>query len=264
MGAGGVAKRLPHVHHRETHLGSLLFPEKSIELVHARLAAVLATEPDRARALQITDHDAVDMALADGDLINPDDLWPRLTGAPQLLAQVLLLQVLDGVPVKVQLLGNVLDGAGATAPTDVPGEALGVERVVRQERQPLALHGHAAAAPYAPHFQLQVYPGATAGKIPHASLRAVVPGAMRRAAGATARFFARRTRLMSRAFGSPKTPCTVAKGRNPAKAYRSCSRRRRGVLAIRRSCQKSLPQKYAQNPMKIDLRASSLHHFYPH
>src|ERR1019366_1298010 len=256
VGAGGVAKRLPHVHHCQTHLFGLLFPEKSIELVHARLAAVLPAKPDRARALQITDHDAVDMALADGNLIDPDDLGTRLTRAPQLFAQVLFLQILDGVPVKVQLLGYVLDAAGATAPTDIPGEALGVERVVGQESQPLALHGQAVAAMNAPHFELQVYPCAAAREIPYATLCAVVPRTMHHAAGSATRFFARRTNLMSRAFRSPKTPCTVAKGRNPAKAYKSCSRRRLGVFAIRRSCQKSPPQKYAHNPMKIDLSAA--------
>src|ERR1019366_7340234 len=256
FGASRVAERLPHVHHGEAHLFGLLFPEKCVELVHARLAAILPAKPDRARAFQITDHDAVDMALADGDLIDPDHLGTRLTGSPQLFAQALLLQILDGVPVKVQLLGNVLDAAGATAPTDVPGEALGVERVVGQELQSLALHGQAAAATYAPHFQLQVHPCATARQIPHAPLRAIVPRAMHHAAGSTARFFARRTSLMSRALRSPKTPCTVAKGRNPAKAYKSCSRRCRGVFAILRSCQNSLPQNCAQYPMKMALAAS--------
>ena len=72
--AGGVAKRLPHVHHRQTELFGLLFPKKSIELVHARFRAILAAEPDRPRALQITDHDPVDMALADRDLIDADGL----------------------------------------------------------------------------------------------------------------------------------------------------------------------------------------------
>jgi hypothetical protein len=39
------------------------------------------------------------------------------------------------------------------------------------------------------------------------------------------RFFERRTRVMTRAFGSPKIPRTVGCGRKPGKAYPSHSHR---------------------------------------
>jgi hypothetical protein len=61
---------------------------------------------------------------------------------------------------------------------------------------------------------------------------------VRRSAATAERFFERRTRLMTRAFGSPSTPRTVLCGRNPGKAYASHSRRCRFVeLAIRKSSQ---------------------------
>ena len=120
----GVAKRLPHVHDGEANAFGLLFPEKSIELVHARFAAVLAAEPDRPAPFQIADHDPVGVALADRDLIDANDLRPRGTCTPDLLAHVLHLQSLDRLPVQAQLLGDVPDRATAAAPAHVQGKAL--------------------------------------------------------------------------------------------------------------------------------------------
>src|SRR5439155_17528312 len=57
-------------------------------------------------------------------------------------------------------------------------------------------------------------------------------------AAAARRFFERRLSLITRAFGSPKTPHTVDSGRNPGKRYASHSRRLRFVRpAIHTSCQ---------------------------
>src|SRR5882672_5312203 len=60
----GVAKRLPHIHHGQAQLASLGFAEKSVELIHARLAAIGSAEPDRAMFLQVADHDAIVVTLA--------------------------------------------------------------------------------------------------------------------------------------------------------------------------------------------------------
>ena len=61
----------------------------------------------------------------------------------------------------------------------------------------------------------------------------VVPPRVNSAATAADRFFECRTRVMTRAFGSPNTPRTVGCGRNPSNAYASHSRRCRFVeLAI--------------------------------
>src|SRR5439155_25625742 len=66
------------------------------------------------------------------------------TYAAELFPHVLLVQLLDGMPVQAKFLGDRLDGALPAASPDEEGEPLGVERVVRQPVQLLALH---AAAP---------------------------------------------------------------------------------------------------------------------
>jgi hypothetical protein len=75
-------------------------------------------------------------------------------------------------------------------------------------------------------------------------------------AATSAVVFARRSNLISRAFVSPKSPCTIAKGPNPAKAYKSCSHRRLCVFATHRSLQKYPAQKNAQDTMTIALSDS--------
>jgi len=95
-----VAERLPHVHHRQTDLLRRLFPQKSIELVHALLAAISPIEPDRPMLLQVTDRDAIPVPLALRDLIDADDLRARLARTRQLLPHVLLLEPLHRVPVE--------------------------------------------------------------------------------------------------------------------------------------------------------------------
>ena len=86
------------------------------------------------------------MPLGDGDLVDADDPRRGAAGPAELLAHVLLVQLLDGMPVEVQFLGDRLDGALPAASAHVEGEPLGVERVVGQPVQPLALHAAAPAA----------------------------------------------------------------------------------------------------------------------
>ena len=72
----------------------------------------------------------------------------RLAGAAELLGHVLLVQLLDRVPIEVQLLGHRLDRTvPATSPHE-EGEPLGVERIVGQPVEAFGLHG---AAPRALH-----------------------------------------------------------------------------------------------------------------
>ena len=105
-----------------------------VELVEQdRLAPVAAAEPDRSLAHHVADDHAVRVTLADGQLVDTDDPRSRGADTAQLLAQVLLAELLDRVPVERQLLGNQLDSTGATATTPIEREALGVERIVRQE-----------------------------------------------------------------------------------------------------------------------------------
>src|SRR6266581_1800602 len=78
---GYIAKRLPHIHHRQANAPALLVSQPVIELRHARLRAILAAEPDRATANQIAYHAAVGMALADRNLVDADGLRPMCADA---------------------------------------------------------------------------------------------------------------------------------------------------------------------------------------
>src|SRR5260370_16714779 len=94
-----------------------------------------------------------DRHLGDGDHRRP---WRSCLG--ELGAHVLLVQLLDCVPVQFEFLGDVPDRGAPTAPADIKGKSLGVERIVRQEFQTLALHLAAPAAMDAPHLKLKEYP----------------------------------------------------------------------------------------------------------
>ena len=230
---GRVAKRLPHVHHRQANAPGLLLSQPVVELQHARLLAVLPPEPDRAPSNQIAHHDAVRVALADRDLVDADGLGSWRARADELRAHVLLLQGLHRFPVQLEFLGNILDGGLTTAPPHVVGKALGIEGIVRQEVEPLALHAPATLALHAAHLDLQKDARVATRQIAKAPRASVVPARVHSTAATADRFFERRLRVMTRAFESPNTPRTVGSGRNPRNAYASQSRRRRFVeLAI--------------------------------
>ena len=236
---GHGAKRFPHVHHRQADACGLGFAQPVVDLRQARRRAVLTAKPDRAATDEVAHHDAVGVALADRDLVHADGLGGGVADLRQLRRHVLLLQRLDRVPVKPQFLGHVLDGRAAAASADVPSEALGVERVVGQEVELLPLHGTALPAGDAPHLNVEIHAGVTTRQVAHPAPRAVIPARACLAAGATDCFFTRRFRVMTRAFGSPKTPCTVDAGRKPGNAYASSSRRLRLRISMGKSCQNS-------------------------
>src|SRR5512144_3097178 len=148
------------------------------------------------------------------------------------------------VPVQRQLLRHVRDRSLPAASPDKVGEALGVERIVRQKVEPLPLHLAAVAAIEAPHLQLQEYPRVPSRHISYATDLAVVRGHLYPTTAPAHRFFERRRSVITRAFGSPKIPRTVGCARKPANEYVSHSRRRRlDARAIRNSCQISHPSK---------------------
>jgi hypothetical protein len=129
----GVSQRLPHIHDRQTNATGLLLTQPAVELSHTGLRTVLATKPDRACADQVADHDAIGMAFANRHFVDANDLGTRRTGALELPAHLLLVQLFDRVPVQLELLGHILAARLAAAPPHKVGEALGVERVVGQE-----------------------------------------------------------------------------------------------------------------------------------
>ena len=142
------------------------------------------------------------VALADRDFVDADGLrsWSARAGA--LRAHVLLLQRLDRLPVKIEFLGNVLDGGLATAPPHIVGKAFGIDGVVRQEVEPLALHVAATLALHATHLELQKDACVATREIANASRASVVPARLDSTTAAANVFFEHRTRVMTRAFGS--------------------------------------------------------------
>src|SRR5713101_161507 len=184
-------------------------------------------KPDRAPPNEVAHHDPIGVPLADRDLVDANGLGTRRTRFGELRAHVLLFQRLDSVPVEIEFLRDVLDRRLPTATAYVKGKAFGIERVVRQELQLLALHVTATPARHAPNLDLQVDARVATGKIANQPYAPIVPARVHATAAAADCFFERRTRMTTRAFGSPNTPRTVGCGRNPGKVYVSHSRRGR-------------------------------------
>jgi len=260
---GGEPEGLPHVHHREPEPGRFPGAQPGVELIQARLGAIGPAEPDRPLPDEITDDDPIGVALADRDLVEPDDPGAGRPHAAQLLTHVLLLERLHGVPVQAQFLGHVPDRRGPTTPPHVEGEPLAVEGIVGQEVEPFLFHLATAPAGHPPDLELQVDPPIATGEIADAAWLAVVPAALDPPARPTRRFFDRRVSVMMRARGSPKMPVTVGLGRNPGKRYASHSRRGRRGVGMRRSSLILAPPLLRFRPLPERLPSSSGASFHP-
>lgn len=234
---GGIVERLPHIHDRQTDAACLLLAQPVVELVHAGFRTILAAEPDRSTPNQVAHHDAVGVPLANRNLVDADRLRTGRASPLQLRLHVLLVEFLDGLPVQMQFLGNILDGAAPAASPDEPGKPLRVERVVCKKVELLALHLAAISTEDSPDFQFQIDARVATGQIPYSSCRSVVPANVRPTALLADCFFERRTNVMTRAAESPKTPRTSSRGRKPANRYASRRRLYLRRVAIAESCQ---------------------------
>lgn len=145
--------------------------------------------------------------------------------AGELRAHVLLLQRLVRIPIEAEFLGNILDGGLATAPPHVVGKTLDIEGVVRQEVEPLALHVAVTLAQHATHLDREKDTCAATREIVNAPRASVVPTRPELTIASANAFFELRTRVVKRAFGSPKTPRTVGSERKPENAYAPHNRR---------------------------------------
>ena len=253
---GGLAKRLPPVHHRQPNSLGLLLAQPVIERVHAGLRTILAAKPDRSASNQVAHHDAVGMSLPDRNLVDTDRLRPRRAGAHPLDLQVFLVECLDGAPMQIQLLGDILDRARSAAPTHVPGKPLGVvnrpqvERIVGKKVQALALHLAGAPVQNPSYFEFEIDPRVAAGQSANSPRGAVVPTRVRSAIRLADRFFERRDSVTMRALGSPKMPRTDTCARKPANWYASSRRFCLGKVAIAKSCQFAQPCQTAKTPIQ--------------
>src|SRR5712692_3534529 len=239
-----VAKRRPHIHHRQADFAAFAWSQPGEELIHARLGPVGATKPDRPAAQQVADDDAIGLSLANGDFVDANDGGRGRSSTPELLAHVLHLQGFDGLPIEVQFARHVVNRRAAAAAADVEGKAFGVEGIVRQPGELLLFHGTTPATLDAANLELQVDTGVATGQVADPPQLAVVMGALGLAAHATSCFFRRRCKDTRRALGSPKMPRTMAAGRKPGNRYVSGSRM---IFRIQKSCQVSQPQERRKN-----------------
>ena len=145
-----------------------------------------------------------------------------------------ILQLLDRMPVQVQLTSHGPNRSACTALPHVERKAFGVQGVSGQPSQLLSFHFPARPTPHPPNGNLQVDPRVATGQVTNPAELVVVKRAMPTTTGPTECFFPRRWRGRMRTFGSPNTPRTVARGRNPGKRYVASSRR---CVRIRHLCQ---------------------------
>ena len=157
------------------------------------------------------------MALANRNLVHPDDLRGRFSGPTELLFHVLLVHLLYPMPIQMKLLGNVRNRGRPTSSPDIPGESFGIEGVIRKKGKPLLFHEAAALAKDTANLHVQIDAKPTTGKVSYPSSLSVVKTFMYPTTGATCRFFWRRIKVMTRAKESPKTPLSLEEVRNPGK-----------------------------------------------
>lgn len=165
------------------------------------------------------------MAFANRNLVEAEDAGAGRAGFAQLLTHVLLLQLFARLPIQVQLPRHSAHGGRATPLPHKAGKAFGIEGIVGQPGELLLLHGATPGTPDAPDLDLQVHARIATRQVADLSHFVIVEGPDRCATHPTACFFPRRPRRTMRAVGPPKTPRTVALGRNPANRYVSISRR---------------------------------------
>ena len=144
------------------------------------------------------------------------------------------------------------------------GKALGIEGIVSQKIEPLALHLAATSTLHASNLEFEVDAHVAAGQIANLSRASVVPAQVCSTATATERFFERRSRVMTRAFGSPKTPRTVGCGRKPGKIYASHSRRIRFAEVAMQTCSQfppflNMPERQHPRRFQVDSPAQITH-----
>src|SRR5262249_21080536 len=154
---------------------------------------------------------------ADGNLIDADHRRRGRAGLPELLGHVLLVQLLDGLPIEVQLFGDRFDRAVATALAHIEGETLGVERVVGQPVQALSLHAATPPTGDATHGEGQIDPLIATSAVTDAARPLIIEAREALATYPTGRFFRRRRRVNKTAWGSSSTSWIRAQGTKPGK-----------------------------------------------
>src|SRR3989338_1749303 len=260
--ADHVGEWLPHIHHRQSDFGRFTRSQPVEEHFQILLSASLATEPDGAFTIQIADDDPINMPLANGDLIDADGARGRCSGPIHQLLKILFLQILNRLPVQSQQSSHTRDRLLPTHLAYLKSKTLGKVRIVRQPFQGLPFHLAADRAIHPTHPHLQVNAHLSAVQVPNLPQTSVVVTAPACATSTTNRFFARRSRWMTRACGSPHLPFSRPNGRKPGKRYNSskvCP-----VFMHPRLNQKSRPVHRSAPPRENTDSCLKNHEIYPH
>ena len=195
----GGAEGLPHVDDDEPDSPGFPGAEPVVEGVEAGFGAVGSAEPDGSAANEIADDDAVGVPRADGQFVDADDLGAGSADAFELFAHVLLVEFLDGVPVEVEVLGDVCDGGEPAIASDADGEATGVAGVVGEPVESFAFHGLALPTGDAANGELQMDATPAAVEIANAAKLLIVERAVDGSTHSTGGFFRRRSSGMTTA-----------------------------------------------------------------
>ena len=181
----------------------------------------MAAEPNGTATLQVADHDPILVSLGNGDLVDADHPRSRVASAAELLAHVLLVELLDGMPIEVEFLGHFLDGGLTTASAHEEGKSLGIQRIVGQPLQPLGFHGATPGTPDPANLEEEVDAFVATREIADPPWPLVVIRVMDFSTGPAGCFFRQRLRVISTAWESPKMPRSLGIGTKPGNRYRS-------------------------------------------
>src|SRR5215470_10093571 len=122
-----------------------------------------------------------------------------MTRPLDLLAHVLHLERLDGLPIEKVLLGHVPYRRVSTASTNVKAEAFGVEWILGQPVKPLLLHPLAAPAVDPTDIDLKIDTHTSTGEISDPTHFAIVPPPLYATTCPAHGFFERRVSRITRA-----------------------------------------------------------------
>src|ERR1019366_2612365 len=172
------------------------------KLVHVRFSAPVAAKPDRALFLEVADDDPIGMPLPDRDFINADHPRRRMPGASELLAHVNLVEIFHRMPINMHSARDIFHRHRAAQASDLPGEPIGVPRIVRQKIELLGLHAATLFAVHAAIFKVEINLVISAIKITGAMRTPIIKATAGYAASAAHRFFSRRSSAMVNAGGS--------------------------------------------------------------
>ena len=152
-----IVKRFPHIHHRKADASTPRRPKPVIELSHAHFGTILPSKPDGSATNQIAHHDAEGNRFpANRDFIDTNYLGSRCAYTRQLRPHILLVQLLDRVPIQVQIPCHILHCFIATTAANVERKPFCIKRVVGKKIQSLPFHIPATPANHTSSLDFQI------------------------------------------------------------------------------------------------------------